>query len=47
MQFDLVHNFNITPWFSIAPEIQYIIHPGGTGDIDDALVLNLQTIITF
>ena len=47
VQFDLLHNFNITSWFSIAPEIQYIIRPGGTGDIDDALVLNLQIMILF
>lgn len=47
VQFDLLHNFTITSWFSIAPEIQYIIRPGGTGDIDDALILNLQMMITF
>ena len=47
VQFDLLHSFNITSWLSIAPEIQYIIRPGGTGDIDNAWVLNLQTMITF
>ena len=47
VQLDLLHSFYINSWFSIAPEIQYIIRPGGTGDIDNALVLNLQMMITF
>ena len=47
VQFDLLHNFYITSWFSIAPEIQYIIRPGGTGDIDNALVLNVQFMLLF
>jgi porin len=47
VQFDLVHLFNFKPWLQIGPEIQYIHRPGGTGDIDDALILNLQTIVWF
>ena len=47
VQFDLVHLFNIKPWLQIGPEIQYIHRPGGTGDIDDALLINLQTMVTF
>jgi carbohydrate-selective porin OprB len=29
----------------ITPEIQYIVDPGGTSTIDDALILNLQTLV--
>ena len=47
VQFDLVHVFRIKSWLQIGPEIQYIHHPGGTGDIDDALILNLQTMVFF
>ena len=47
VQFDLTHTFNITKSLSIAPEIQYVIQPGGTGDIDNALILNLQMMLTF
>jgi porin len=47
VQFDLLHLFNVTSWLQIGPEIQYIHRPGGTGDIDDALILNLQTFVSF
>ena len=47
VQFDFAHTFAIRPWLHIAPEIQYIIDPGGTGAIPDALVLQLQTLLIF
>ncbi len=47
VNFSLVHSFYITSWLQIGPEIQYIHHPGGTGDIDDALILNIMTIVLF
>ena len=37
----------ITKWMFMQPDIQYIIQPGGTGDIDDALVLGFQFGLTF
>jgi len=39
MLMELTHIFKITPWLSIQPDVQYIIHPGGTGDIPNALVV--------
>ncbi len=30
------------PWLQIQPDVQYVIRPGGTGEIDDALVFALQ-----
>lgn len=47
VQFDVSHTFALKPWFTMAPEIQYLIDPGGTGTIPDALILNLQTWIIF
>ncbi len=32
----------VTPWFEFEPNLQYVIRPGGTGDIPDALVLGAQ-----
>lgn len=39
MVFELGHRFQLTPSASIQPSVQYIHNPGGTGDIDDAVVL--------
>ncbi len=36
---ELTHIFNITPWLSVQPDVQYIIHPGGAGEIPNALVV--------
>ena len=47
VQFALVQKFVFESWLQIAPEISYVHRPGGTGGIDDAFILNLQTIITF
>ena len=47
VQFDVAHTFVIKPWCQVSPEIQYIVDPGGTGQIPDALILNLQTVLIF
>jgi porin len=44
---EFTHRINITKWFYVQPDIQYIIQPGGTGNIDDALVLGFQLGLTF
>ena len=44
---ELTHNFQLTPWLSIQPDLQYIIRPGGTGNISDAFVLGVQIVIDF
>ena len=31
----------------LTPNIQYVVKPGGTGDVDDALILGLLTYITY
>ena len=35
------------PWLKVQPDVQYVIKPGGTGDIPDALVLGTQIAVNF
>lgn len=44
---ELTYQRALTPWCSIQPDLQYIIHPGGGSEHDDALVIGLRTTITF
>jgi porin len=37
--------FQITKEFSVQPDIQYIIQPGGFGQTGNALVLGLQVTV--
>lgn len=39
MLMELTHVFTITPWLSIQPDIQYVIHPGGSSEIPNAFVI--------
>ncbi|MES0385335.1 MAG: carbohydrate porin [Hyphomicrobium sp.] len=39
--------FQITPWFQIGPDLQYVIRPGGTGTIDNALLPGFQALASF
>jgi porin len=41
------YSLNLTPWLQIQPDIQYIFSAGATTKSPDALVLGLQTSITF
>ncbi len=44
---ELTYRFPITPWCSMQPDAQWIIHPGGSRAIDNALVIGLRTTIVF
>ena len=44
---ELFYQWQVTPWFSLQPDVQWIHSPGGLADVDDALVLTLRTSITF
>ena len=44
---ELVYRYQVAPWFSIQPHAQYVVQPGGTDDIDDALILGVRTNIAF
>jgi porin len=39
--------FQLTPWLKFQPDIQYIIRPGGTGRVPNALVLGFEVAITY
>lgn len=37
----------ITPWLVIQPDVQYIIHPGGSQDLGNAFVVGGRAVISF
>lgn len=39
---ELSYIIHISKWLRIQPDIQYIVHPGGSGEIPNALVLGVQ-----
>ena len=43
---ELTYRAVLAPWLSIQPDLQYVIHPGGDPQVDDALVLGLRGLIT-
>jgi len=40
--FEVTHILEITNWLNIQPDIQYIVHPGGSGEIPDAFVIGVM-----
>lgn len=46
-QLEASHIFHIVPWLQIGPTLQYINRPGGTGSIDNALILGFQSMVLF
>ena len=44
---ELNYRAQLTPWFSLMPNIQYVIRPNGVTTIPNALVLGLQVKLTF
>lgn len=40
------YNVQVAPWLSVAPHVQYVIHPGGA-DADDAMVAGVRVQINF
>lgn len=55
--FEATYQIVLAPWWTVQPDVQYIIHPGGhtadptdpngTAAIKDAVVLGLRTSVTF
>jgi porin len=39
---ELTYIFQATRWLQVQPDVQYIINPGGTGKIPNALVVGFQ-----
>lgn len=46
-QFEASYMFQITPWLQIGPDLQYVIRPSGTGNIDNALLPGFQALASF
>lgn len=42
MVLEWMYKIQLTQWLNIQPDIQYVIQPGGTGEIPNALVLGFQ-----
>lgn len=39
---ELFYRLQLTPWCAIKPDLQYILHPGGNADVDDALAATIR-----
>ena len=40
--YELNYGFHVTNWLTVRPNLQYITHPGGVDEVDDALVAGLK-----
>jgi len=45
--FEIGYRTHVTDYFYVQPNIQYVMNPGGTGQIDNALVLGAQIEVDF
>jgi porin len=45
--FECAYNWYVNDTLTLTPNLQYVAKPGGTGNIDDALILGLLTYITY
>jgi carbohydrate-selective porin OprB len=43
--FELTYIIQATRWLQVQPDLQYIVNPGGTGKIRDALVIGFQLAV--
>ena len=43
---EVAHRFQIRNWAYFQPDLQWVIDPGGTGDIPDAVVIGAQMGVT-
>jgi porin len=44
---EIYYNAQITPWFHLSPNVQYIANTGGSGTTKDATVFGLRAQVTF
>jgi len=45
--YELNYGFHVTNWLPVRPNLQYITHPGGVDQVDNALVAGLKIQSTF
>jgi porin len=46
MVLETTYQIELTPWLSLQPDVQYVIHPSGT-DIPNAFVLGARATVSF
>ncbi len=44
---EATYRIEVTPWMAVQPNLQYIIRPGATADLDNAFLLGIRTTIAF
>jgi porin len=47
MAFEATYVAAITPWLTLQPDVQYILHPGATSQLGNALVLGIRATVVF
>jgi porin len=47
MVVEITYQARITPWLILQPDLQYIINPGATTDLNNALVIGGRAAVTF
>jgi porin len=47
MAFEFTYQAQVTKWLTVQPDIQFIINPGGTHDLSNALVIGARAVVTF
>jgi porin len=45
--YELNYGIHVTNWLTVRPNLQYITHPGGVDEVDNALVAGLKIQSTF
>lgn len=45
--YETYYRFQVSPWMTVTPNLQYIVNPGGSNIIDDAWAANLRIRLTF
>ena len=45
--YETYYQIQVSPWMTVTPDLQYIINPGGSNALDDALAANLRIRLTF
>jgi len=43
--FELTHIYQATPWLQVQPDVQWIVNPGGSSDIPNAVVVGVQLAV--
>ncbi|MGB0580892.1 MAG: carbohydrate porin [Limisphaerales bacterium] len=45
--YETYYHVQVSPWITVTPDLQYIVNPGGSNALDNALAANLRIRLTF